>query len=212
MTNSRRLPMFPLGSPLLPGEALPLQIFEPRYLAMMKDVEAATGEFGVVLISRGWEVGGGDERHSVGTVATLLHRSEQGDGRLAVTALGIGRLRVARWLAEDPYPQADVERLPEPGDVVVPIEAQAQLARLAVGVRRVYALASELGADVSSVDLDLPDAPEPATWRIGSLLPIGAHDRQRLLEAEGVEQRLTLAGRLIDETVEVLAMRLAAGA
>ena len=216
MSTTRRLPMFPLGSPLLPGEVVPLRIFEPRYVAMIGDIAAATGEFGVVLIARGREVGGGDERHSVGTVAKLLHAGELRhgpDGRhLTATALGTHLLRVDRWLPEDPYPVADVVELDgAAGDLAVSDAMAERLADLAVGVRRAYALASELGADTSSVDLDLPAAPDAAAWRIGSLLPLGAHDRHRLLEAEGPEERLELAERLIDETVEMLTMRLAAG-
>jgi Lon protease-like protein len=212
MSPLRQLPMFPLGSPLLPGETLPLQVFEPRYLTMMEDIAASTGEFGVVLISRGWEVGGGDQRHSVGTVATVLHRSELIEGQLAVMALGSHRLRVERWLSEEPYPLAEVEELDGAAeDAAAPTEVTDMLADMGVGMRRVYALASELGADTGSVDLDLPDAPGAAAWRIGSLLPLGAHDRQQLLEADGAGERLELAGRLIDEMVEELTMRLGAG-
>ncbi|WP_415830929.1 LON peptidase substrate-binding domain-containing protein [Janibacter anophelis] len=56
------LPMFPLGTVLLPGNPLPLQVFEPRYLAMLRDIAGGDGRFGVVLIERGFEVGGGDQR------------------------------------------------------------------------------------------------------------------------------------------------------
>ena len=62
--------MFPLGTPLVPGSLLPLQIFEPRYQQMISDVlESSEPEFGVVLIERGHEVGGGDIRSMAGTVA-----------------------------------------------------------------------------------------------------------------------------------------------
>ena len=50
------LPMFPLGTVLLPGQPLPLQVFEPRYLAMLRDVAEGEGRFGVVLIERGFEL------------------------------------------------------------------------------------------------------------------------------------------------------------
>lgn len=56
------LPMFPLGSVLLPGSPLPLQVFEPRYRAMLDDCLAGDQRFGVVLIERGFEVGGGEQR------------------------------------------------------------------------------------------------------------------------------------------------------
>ena len=44
------LPMFPLGAALLPGSPLPLQVFKPRHLAMLRDLAAGDGRFGVVLI------------------------------------------------------------------------------------------------------------------------------------------------------------------
>ena len=64
--------MFPLGKVLVPGEVLPLHVFEPRYRQLVVDLLAADDrppEFGVVLIERGWEVGGGDARTDIGTVA-----------------------------------------------------------------------------------------------------------------------------------------------
>src|SRR5690606_41668577 len=74
------LAMFPLGSPLLPGSTIRLQVFEPRYLTMVADLLAADApgdrppalEFGVVLIERGHEVGGGDVRSSIGCLARVL--------------------------------------------------------------------------------------------------------------------------------------------
>ncbi|MBO0881227.1 MAG: LON peptidase substrate-binding domain-containing protein, partial [Mycobacterium sp.] len=62
--------MFPLESALLPNEDLPLRIFEPRYIALVEDcMRDADPRFGVVLISRGREVGGGDVRYDIGAVA-----------------------------------------------------------------------------------------------------------------------------------------------
>lgn len=55
------MPMFPLGTVLLPGAILPLHVFEPRYQQLVRDcLDAPEHEFGVVLIDRGSEVGGGD--------------------------------------------------------------------------------------------------------------------------------------------------------
>ena len=65
----RVMPMFPLGTVLFPHALLPLHVFEPRYRVMTERVLKATREFGVVLIERGSEVGGGDTRFDVGTVA-----------------------------------------------------------------------------------------------------------------------------------------------
>ena len=54
------MPMFPLGTVLFPHALLPLRVFEPRYREMTARVLREDGEFGVVLIERGSEVGGGD--------------------------------------------------------------------------------------------------------------------------------------------------------
>src|SRR5918995_785794 len=105
------LPMFPLGAVLLPGEVLPLQVFEPRYRALVHDCFAAPDgpRFGVVLIARGHEVGGGDERHDVGAVARIVRHELAPDGRSALLCAGEERVGVREWLPDDPYPRADVE-------------------------------------------------------------------------------------------------------
>ena len=70
--ETRELAMFPLGSVLLPGMPLALRVFEPRYVELLSTVLGDTDrEFGVVLIERGSEVGGGDVRFGAGTVARI---------------------------------------------------------------------------------------------------------------------------------------------
>ena len=66
------------------------------------------GEFGVVLIERGSEVGGGDTRFDIGTVARVVRAQELPDGGYALATVGIRRIRVMRWLPDDPYPLAEV--------------------------------------------------------------------------------------------------------
>ena len=76
---------------LLPGAVLPLHVFEPRYRQLVIDCLADdTGdpEFGVALIERGWEVGGGDERSDVGTVARMVRVEALEGGRYAIVAVG----------------------------------------------------------------------------------------------------------------------------
>ncbi|GIU85752.1 MAG: hypothetical protein KatS3mg009_0267 [Acidimicrobiia bacterium] len=106
---TRELPMFPLGSVLFPYGVLPLHVFEPRYRVMTRQCLAGDHEFGVVLIERGSEVGGGDSRFGFGTLARIAHAHELPDGRFALTAVGLRRIRVERWLDDDPYPRAVVE-------------------------------------------------------------------------------------------------------
>ena len=109
------LPMFPLGTALLPGSDLPLRIFEPRYQQLVEDCTASPDgpRFGVVLIARGHEVGGGDQRHGVGTVARIMVQTDLGGGRRALECIAEERIRVTRWLPDDPYPRAEAEVWPD---------------------------------------------------------------------------------------------------
>src|SRR3954470_15280070 len=113
------LPMFPLGAVLFPGVGIPLHVFEPRYRALMRHCLDTDRRFGVVLIERGSEVGGGDVRFDVGTCARIVEADGLPDAGWALVAIGVERLRVRRWLPDDPYPRAEVELLvdeaPPPG-------------------------------------------------------------------------------------------------
>ena len=92
--------MFPLESALLPGEELPLRIFEPRYSALVRDcLDSEDRAFGVVLIERGREVGGGDERCDVGVLAHIAEFEDHGDGPVPVEMSSAERIRVRRMAA-----------------------------------------------------------------------------------------------------------------
>jgi len=208
----RRLPMFPLGTVLLPFAHLPLHIFEPRYRALVKDCLAGDGEFGVVLIERGHEVGGGDVRFGVGTVARIVQTAELPDGRWLVDAVGTERFRVAEWLPEDPYPLAMVEALAdEPFDAAPEKEAEAAGRRTAVErrLRQVLALQVELGFPAPSAVRSLDDDPATAAFEAALLSPIGPMDCQKVLEAPGTVARLALLETMLDEARDLLARRIA---
>jgi Lon protease-like protein len=202
---TRTLPMFPLGSVLFPHAALPLHIFEPRYRALVEVCLAGEAEFGVVLIERGSEVGGGETRFDVGTVARIVEASRFPDGRYALVAVGVRRLRVDEWLPDDPYPLAAV-------DVVDETKATPALvsARHAVelALRRVLTLAAQLGAAVAPSDVRLDDDPVRATFEAAALAPIGPLDAQRLLEVDDPGERLARLEALLVDATELLELRL----
>ena len=106
--------MFPLGLVLMPGGVLPLHVFEPRYQALVHDCLAGEPEFGVILITRGHEVGGGDQRCSVGVRVRIVQLADLGEGRLALVCIATDRIRIDRWLPDDPYPMAEVSAWEEP--------------------------------------------------------------------------------------------------
>jgi len=192
MGEPRPLAMFPLQTVLFPHGELPLHVFEPRYRALMDDCLAGEREFGVVLIAQGSEVGGGDRRFGVGTLAHIVAASRLADGRCALVVEGRQRIAVARWLEDAPYPRAEVTDLAEEDGT-----ADADLlARAAVAVRRVRTLLSELGrpAPVLPEAVEGPDA-GARLWRLCAVTPLTALDRQRLLEAPGPASR---AARLVE--------------
>lgn len=202
--------MFPLGSVLLPGEVLPLHVFEPRYRQMVRDCLAAdVPEFGVVLISRGSEVGGTDQRTGVGTVARLVEVGELPDGRFVMVAVGTRRVQVRTWLPDDPYPLADVDDWPEDDDDADTVEVL--LTRLGPRVRRAAALATELGDQSRQTTDELPDDPLLASHALVSLAPLGALDRHELLCASGPVARLERLEALLDDVEAVLDFRLREG-
>ncbi|MET0324730.1 MAG: LON peptidase substrate-binding domain-containing protein, partial [Ilumatobacteraceae bacterium] len=148
------MPMFPLGSVLLPGGVLPLHVFEPRYRQLVIDCladDSADPEFGVTMIERGWEVGGGDQRAAVGVVARMVQVEALDDGRYAVVAVGTRRIRVNAWLPDDPYPLADVDDWPDedPDDSAL----AGGVAALGDRLQEVLALAAQLGEAPVTVDI-----------------------------------------------------------
>lgn len=200
------MPMFPLGSVLVPGGVLPLHVFEPRYRALVSDCLAAPEhEFGVVLIERGSEVGGGDQRSMVGTVARIVQLAELDDGRFAVVAVGTRRLRVIEWLPDDPYPRADVELWDDDG--VVP--SAARLGEVAARVRRVCATAAELGDAVAVDPGELAADPVAATYQLVARAPIGPADAHRLLSVPGALARLDGLDGALADVEAMLVFRLA---
>ena len=203
-----RLPMFPLGTVLLPTGLLPLHVFEPRYRALVRTCLDGDRELGVVLIERGSEVGGGEARSDAGTVATILDAQELPDGRWALLCVGDRRIRVARWLPDDPHPWAEVEDWPDatPG----PGHDEA-VAAAVVRLRRVLARAAEAGDDASTATIELSDDPVLATYQAATVAPLGPLDRQRLLTAATPDDRVRLLDVLLTEAEEVLTLRLSEG-
>jgi Lon protease-like protein len=209
------LPMFPLGAVLFPSAVLPLHVFEPRYRALVEVCLAGAPEFGVVLIERGSEVGGGDVRFDVGTVARIVEAAQLPDGRYVLATVGTQRIRVDAWLTDDPYPRAEVTRIEEPAvadDVALELRRD-DVERLLV---RVLALRAELGEPgagiaalrISGFDVRLDPDPLFASFGAAALASIGPLDGQRLLELDDPGARLDAVHSLLADEADVLELRL----
>jgi len=203
--------MFPLGTVLFPHAVLPLHVFEPRYRALTRHVLDGDQEFGIVLIERGSEVGGGDVRFGIGTLAHIVQAAELADGRFALAVVGVSRVKVERWLPEAPFPQAEVTELAEPA--VAPGDVAALLDDAHAALRTVHELALQLqgGGEMP----ELPAArgettdPEQAAFEIAALAALGPLDAQRVLELPDTPARLRALHLHLTETAVMLRARLA---
>lgn len=205
------MPMFPLGLVLLPGAVLPLNVFEDRYLQMFREIladDVNPPEFGVALITKGRDAGGGDERAMLATSARILDMQATPDGRYVLAAVGNERLRINAWLPDDPYPVADVDLWPDadlrPGDETDAFDRR--VAQLHERVNHLNELAADLGDGVPE-ETEISDDPVLAGYHLGSLAPIGPADRFRLLEAPGLAARLDVLDAALDDVEAVLKFR-----
>jgi ATP-dependent Lon protease len=200
------LPMFPLGTVLFPHGLLPLHVFEDRYRALVRHCLDGDGQLGIVLIERGSEVGGGDVRFGVGTRARILEALALEDGRWYLVLVGVDRIRVVRWLPEEPFPRAEVEVLADEGD------GDASRRDDVEGLlRRALAFKAELGEAAASATGPLDPSPEVSVWQAATMAPLGPADAQRVLEAPGAGERFRLLEEMLREEVAVLAHRVAGG-
>jgi Lon protease-like protein len=200
--------MFPLGSPLLPSMLLPLRLFEPRYLAFARDVMDGDRRFGVVIIERGSEVGGGDVRADVGCRAEVLEATELADGRWALVCVGTERIRVTSWLEDAPYPRAVVEPWPDPDTSGSVGGFDALLAQF----HAVVSLAGELDPALSPLagggGLELSDDVAIAVYQMAVASPLGSFDRHRVLCAPDLATRTGVLAELLDDAAVLLRAQL----
>jgi len=182
------MPMFPLSSVLMPAMPLSLRIFEERYLKLTGDLVLEDNpEFGVVLIARGPEVGGGEKRLDIGTVASVTDIGTL-DQFYGIEAIGTQRFRVNAWLPDDPYPMADVDFLP---DLIWNDALASARVHLESKVRNLLAFASEFGDLQYGPDTELNDDPMDACWQLAGILPVGPLDQLDLLSSQSADELLS---------------------
>jgi Lon protease-like protein len=184
-----RLPIFPLGSVLVPGLVLPLHIFEPRYRvlieALMALPEGATRQFGVIALRNGSEAGGeGDtpDLHSVGCTAELREVTPYADGRFDIVTVGETRFRLTGLDTDagTPYLTGIVEFLPE-------LDGDGDLDRLCSRVTQLFAdYRATLGVEVTP----LPDDAQVVSYLVAAAMVLHLPVRQGLLEQPSTTERL----------------------
>jgi Lon protease-like protein len=201
------LPMFPLEVALLPDDDLPLRIFEPRYSRLVADCLAASDPvFGVVLIAAGREVGGGDDRYDVGALARIVEHRTLGGGKYTLRCRVSDRIRVIRWLPDDPYPRALVQSWPdEPGSV-----SESSITDIEDRVMALFEkLAAARGVELPPRDMlfagvALADTPGEKLYALASRVPMGQADRYAVLAAASPEPRLRALSEALDTVAAMI--------
>jgi Lon protease-like protein len=187
------IPLFPLsGAILLPGGQLPLNVFEPRYLAMFDDAMRGERIIGIVQ-----PVAGGDASLNeapalspVGAAGRITQLSETGDGRYFAVLSGIARFRlVAELDSPTPYRQArvDYEGFSEDfaPEETVPADQRENLNVIA------FDLAQALKLDIARKDIEaMPDFDMISVFAM--IGPFNPAEKQALLEAQDLDARADL--------------------
>lgn len=178
-------PVFALHTVLFPGHSMELRVFEPRYLAMMRDV-VPHEPFVIVAIQEGREVGGDYRANRVGVSVRITDHEDVDDGTQLIRVHANERVALIEQTAHSPYPAWAIEPFPDEGgagtdDLEAALEA-------AVGY---LAAAGETVATPA-----VPHDPVAASWVLAAATPGIVRERQALLEAPGAGARL----RTIRET------------
>ncbi|MEQ8480824.1 MAG: LON peptidase substrate-binding domain-containing protein [Hoeflea sp.] len=184
-----QIPVFPLsGALLLPGAQLPLNIFEPRYLAMFDDALSSNRVIGIIqpALEGGKTNGPVDDLCAVGCLGRILSFGETGDGRYVVTLGGICRFRLAEEIHKKARPYRVCAIKPfltdlEPADDGTDVDRKALLDSF-----RAYLDANNLEADWSSVERA---STVTLVNSLSMMSPYGPAEKQALLEADDIKTR-----------------------
>jgi Lon protease-like protein len=190
-SSSLELPLFPLHTVLFPGGPLPLRIFEPRYVDMVRRCMHDASTFGVVHIRAGAEAGSAvTSTASIGTSARIADFYPLSDGMLGLLCLGERKFRLLqRWCREDGLNVGRVEWLSEERSIRLPSEHR----RLGTLLERVL---PRLGELYEAVERHAEDA-SWVSFRLAEILPLGLDEKQRWLEISDPLERLAQLAPLI---------------
>ena len=177
-TDTVRIPIFPLPLVVLPGEATPLHIFEPRYLQMIADVESrgVIGVFGIFLARPGGAAAVGCGVR----VERFFQRHD--DGKLDVLVRGFIRYSIQEVYEEKAYVEARVAELADTDQNPAPSPLREQAISL-------HARLSEIMTGRPVVQS--AESSTPLSFVLASVAKMSNDDKQRLLESRDEHERLT---------------------
>ena len=188
-----RLPLFPLHAVLLPGAALGLQIFEPRYLDMVRDCMRADGAFGVCRIVAGEEVGDAAQPAPIGTEARIEDFGRNEAGLLTLRIRGHRRFRVlATETRANQLLEADIAWLDDATAAALPVAPEHGLLPTLLET-----ILAHVGGEHALGPQSRFDDAAWVSWRLAELLPMDEQARWELLAEDDPQARLARILHLI---------------
>ena len=186
-----KVPLFPLATNILPGGLLPLQIFEPRYLDMIKSCMSNDVGFVVVLDADGKDTKTEDIRiRSLGTYVEVVDFDQLENGLLGITAKGKFRARImTHIMQEDFLLVGEIEELLEENS-----------SKLEEYHKNIWQVLKKIMShpEVQKMEMEVNfNSSSSVIYSLGSLLPLSADDKQVILEADSDKERLEFLEELI---------------
>ena len=197
------LPLFPLNTVLFPQGVLPLKVFEARYTDMIRDCMKREAPFGVVLIKSGSEVGAAAEPEAIGTLAYIRHWDMENLGVLLLRTEGGARFRIVQTrVLGDNRLEAQVEMLP-PDDTPPVSDIHVSCARtLKIVMDEINAKGNAEQGENFDSPFAQPARLDDAGWvanRWCEILPIPLKARQKLMELEDAQSRLSVVHQYLQQ-------------
>lgn len=208
MLHSDVLPLFPLGSTLMPGMDLPLHIFEERYRRLLIDQQGSDPLFGVVLIRSGREVVDQPAVHEIGTAASLVAETPYPDGRTSIIVRGNRRFQITGHDWSRGYLIGTITWLEEPvgDDERCRVLARRVSDLWAMLIRRLASMVSnqrDVDELIEVLISRLPTDPTARCYDILAQMPLPASTRQHYLELPTTETRLASLNELLTSEIRL---------
>ena len=201
--NILTLPVLPLrGTVVFPLTVVPLAAAQARSLRLIDEV--MTGDRTVALVmQKDPEIEGAspDQCHTIGTIATIHQMMRVPDGSVRLAVQGSERMRIVKWVTEEPYLVAQVERAPEIIEDSVEVEA---LTRTTLELfQRLVSLVAHLPDELVTAAINVEE-PRHLVYLVATNLRMDPDDRQKLLELDSIKDKLVSLNAFIAKELEVL--------
>ncbi|MCS7055640.1 MAG: endopeptidase La, partial [Thermoflexales bacterium] len=197
------LPILPLRGVLVyPLSALPLRVSQPRSVRLIDDVTLRKLPVGLVASKHPEkDEPGAEDIFTVGTIATIARHFKAPDGVVNMIVQGTERFRIVEIVSEDPYLVAKVELLPETWENSLEIEALRR--NISEGFNKMAELRPDMPDELAQMIQNIED-PRQLTYAVATYMRMDLNDAQRLLEMDGLPNKMLFLLQLLNKELEVL--------